>query len=310
MKETHAKPEPGRPQLAQLQHWMQAVMIHADGVRAGVEAARHSGSIEVTVENVEQVIRPSQEMSSLARLQIYSQAYFGRLIECLQAQFPAVRHAIGDEGFNAMAFGYLCSNPSSNYTLATLGDSFASFLTSTRPVRNDPGGEPDFADFVIDLARLELTYAEVFSGRGPESELTLDLSQFEGLSPASFANCRLIPHSCVRLVQFRFPVHLYASAVRKGLEPEPVVAEPTSLAITRRDYVVRRYELDQSQYDLLNSLVRGETIGQSIQAMISHPSMSLDQALVSIKSWFQEWCAAPLFARLEMTSETDASRSG
>src|SRR5258708_3302773 len=114
--------------LNDLQHWMQAVITHPEGIEAGIASSAATLIFNVSPDDVERLIHPSGSMSSLARLQIYGNAYFGRLIECLTAQFPAMHHAVGDSAFKGLAFGYLIQHPSRSYTLAPLGDSFDGHL--------------------------------------------------------------------------------------------------------------------------------------------------------------------------------------
>lgn len=132
-----------------IQRWLQMVITHPDGVPAGIGST--DGMFQDV--NVERTILPSFEMSRIDRLGIYGRAYFGRLLECLRAQYPAVRQAAGDEAFDGLAFGYLVEHPSRRYTISSLGDSFETYLAATRPPRSgEPeSGEPDFADFLIDL---------------------------------------------------------------------------------------------------------------------------------------------------------------
>lgn len=286
--------------LNSIQKWMQTVITHPDGVGAGVASSDAVTLLDVASDDVERVVLPSREMGSLDRLQIYGRAYFGRLLECLRAQFPAVRHALGDEAFDGLAFGYLVDHPSTRYTLAPLGSSFDAYLLATRPARakeSDPS-EPDFADFLIDLTRLERIYGEVFDGPGPERSRSLESPKISGLSPQDFANSRLILHSCVRLLELRFPVHEYATAIRNGQEPPPPIARPIYLAVTRRDYVVRRYEITSQQFQLLSALERQATIGEAIQTLYTDAAFDVSSLRFDLQSWFHDWSAAPLFAEL------------
>jgi hypothetical protein len=284
--------------LNTIQRWMQSVITHPDGVVAGIASVPAANLIEVSVDQIEGVILPSHEMNSLDRLQIYGRAYFGRLIECLQAQFPAVRQAIGDEAFNGLAFGYLVQHPSTTYTLSKLGDAFDTFLAKTRP---SPAisGQPDFADFLIDLAQLERTYSEVFNGQGPERSRSLDVTDFENMLPDQFAECRLIPYPCVRLLKLKFPVHDYATAIRLGTEPTIPDARQVSLVITRRNYVVRRFEVTEPQFELLSALIRQVTIGESLQSLRSLADIDVDNLVTQLHGWFRDWSATPLFAELQ-----------
>jgi hypothetical protein len=288
-------PESGA--LHTIQRWLQAVITHPDGVGAGVASSDAMKLLNVTSVDVERVILPSVEMTSLDRLGIYGRAYFGRLLECLRAQYPAVRHAVGDEAFDGLAFGYLVDHPSTRYTLSLLGDSFDAYLTATRPLRSEEteSNEPDFADFVIELARLERVYSEVFDGPGPERSRSLNAADFTGLSPESFADSRLKLHGCVRLLKLQFPVHEYATAIRRGLETTPQLARPVCLVITRRDYIVRRYEITRPQFQVLSALEQNAKIGEALLQLWGTTS---DINTLDVQSWFREWSAAPLFSEV------------
>ena len=291
---------PDTSPLNTIQRWLQAVITHPDGVRAGIDSPTARQLVEVTPVDVEQVILPSREMTSLDRLQIYGRAYFGRLLECLAAQFPAMQHAAGEVAFNGLAFGYLVDHPSKSYSLSSLGNSFDEYLAATRPPRSDDVDPltPDFADFLIELARLERVYAEVFDGPGPERSTTLNLNVLAGLSPQQFADSRMVFHSCVRLLELQFPVHEYATAIRRKLEPTPPIARPIHLVVTRRDYIVRRFEVTKLQFQLLTSLMKGETVGGTLMQLLTEPTTDAATLQTDLQSWFREWSAAPLFAEL------------
>lgn len=287
--------------LSDIQQWFQTTISHPAGVDA---ATANSGTSQGHGEqpvDIARVILPSEEMNSEERLQIYSRAYFGRLIECLRAQFPAVHHAIRDDAFDGLAFGFLVDHPSRSYSLGTLGQSFDAHLRATRPKRQDLGSDVqfDFADFLIDLARLEWTYNEVFDGPGPEQSRSLQAVDLMGLSAEDFAQCRLVLHECVRLLELQFPVHEYASVVRKGADAVPPAARPVRLVVTRRDYIVRRLEVSPQQFELLSALNDQKTIGESLQLLCEKSNVEYGQLAIQLQTWFQEWSAAPLFQAID-----------
>lgn len=286
--------------LNELQRWMQAVITHPDGIAAGVSSKDASAVIDVAYD-IERLILPSQAMSSIERLQVYGRAYFGRLIECLAAQFPALHHAIGEDAFTGLAYGYLIQHPSGSYTLASLGRLFDAYLQGTRPPRSESreSDEPDFADFLIDLAKLERTYNEVFDGPGPEQSPSLQATDVSGMSPEEFAECRLVLHACVRFLELRFPVHEYATAVRRGTEPASPIARPVFLVVTRRDYIVRRFEMTRRQFDLLTALSQRVTIGEALAMSCTGADVDIGELGTELRNWFRDWTAAPLFSHLD-----------
>ena len=154
--------------LDQLQRWMQSVITHPAGIEAGVMSDSSRGVIDLGARRLDEIVLPSQRLSSADRLRVYGNAYFARLLECLRAEFPAMVRALGEEAFDGLAFGYLLEHPSQSDTLTRLAATLPEYLEQTRPPREEAA--PDFADFLIDLARLERTYSEVFDGAGPENE--------------------------------------------------------------------------------------------------------------------------------------------
>ncbi len=280
-----------------IQRWMQSVIVHPAGVTAGIKTASHAGEVQQGADRVEELICRSRAQTSIERLEVYSNAYKARLIEVLIGEYPAFVHALGEDAFVGLAAGYLEVHPPVSYTLGELGRSFADYLVATRPPNESEDGSPDWADFLIDLARLERCYSEVFDGPGIEELPPLDSDRFRHLPPEQWITSRLVAAPCLRLAVFRFPVHEYASAVRHQQEPESPIAQVTRLAIHRREYVVRRTTIDAIQFDLLTRLVEGTSIGQALEQLIEANSQAVVTA-DELSAWFRDWAAAGFFIGL------------
>ena len=286
--------------LNEIQQWFQRVISSPDGTKLALASHALSSGETVSAEKLERVILRSESMTSLDRLQIYSRAYFLRLIECLRAEFPAVRQAIGDEAFDGLGIGYLIDYPSTSYTLANLGASFDEFLERTRPATAIDENEFDFASFLIELARLERIYSEVFHARGPETAKSLLQDDLNGLRPEVFADSRLTFHPSVRLVQLQYPVHEYVSAIRQNQEPQLPESRPAFLVVTRRNYIVRRFEVDSRQFHLLERLVAGSTVIEALQSLRQLPESAVASETLAgdLHRWFRDWSSSLLFAGL------------
>jgi Putative DNA-binding domain len=287
--------------LDQIQRWLQAVIMHPDGVEAGIESDEARAEIDVPPGGVEQVVDPSQRRTSIERIEVYANAYYARLLECLRDEFPALFHALGEEIFDGLAFGYLQAYPSTSYTLTNLGRHFVQFLEETRPI--DEGEEgPSWPDFMIDLARLERTYGEIFDGPGSERLKLLEAEEIQRIQSDEWPSARLMPVPCLRLLCLRYPVQEYATGVRKKEDPPLPDPQPTWLAVSRINYVVRRWTLSQIQYDLLAALIAGQAVGEAIEnaALAARTcGESLDGLADNLRSWFQEWSCAGFFKTIE-----------
>ena len=301
--ETHAKgadpfvdPE---PDLASLQRWMQSVIVHEGGVNEGIAASDAQAEVKIPAEQINRVINPSKSQTSLERLAIYSNAYKARLLEVLIGEYPALVYALGEEAFVGLAGSYLEAHPSHSYTLYDLGRTFPAYLAASRPANENEDGSPDWADFLVDLAHLERLYSEVFDGPGTEGQPTLQTEDLLKLSPGQWLTTRLITAPCLRLMEYRFPVHEYATAVRHEQEPPFPDPHVTRLAITRRDYIVRRLAMEEREFRVLSALANGQSVGDALQQVLTDHSVQMDQLANDVRNWFRNWAAAVYFVGLQ-----------
>ena len=282
-------------ELERTQRWMQAVITHPQGAAAGIASADAQANLAVSVDELESIVEPSRARTSVQRLDVYANAYYARLLECMRELFPALAHALGQELFDAFACEYLQAYPSTSYTLARLADRFVDHLQQTRPVdvTNAAAGE-DAADFFIDLARLEQAIDQVFDGPGIEDERPLDPQALLALSPDQWVESRLACAPCLRLLEFKFPVNRFYTEFRQQAEAPWPRAGASWLALSRRDYVVRRHELSRAQFDLLAALVAGQTVGEAI-AFAAEASDDWTSLAADLQTWFRTWASAGFF---------------
>jgi hypothetical protein len=301
--------------LAKVQRWMQAVIMHPDGVEAGLESASARSHLDLPPQQIERVIAPSQALSSVERLAIYANAYYARLLECLGEEFPVLKQTLGDETFEAFAFAYLQTYPSRSYTLNRLGANFAAYLAETRPaveIVSEDGEElgdtieaeaddtlaKDWPDFLIDLATMEWTFSQVFDCQGVEGEALLDASELRNVGVDRWPNARLELVPCLRLLESRFPVNEYYTSARDGQQPPIPAASPSWLAVSRRDFVVRRHEISYPQFVLLTALTEGGTIGAAIERVAQLPQIDVETLSSELHAWFHDWAAEGFFRRI------------
>ncbi len=161
-------------------------------------------------------LRGSPTLPPARGLAIYQDGYVSRLVECLEKQFRFLHMTLGDEVFAAFARDYIAAHPPSSHTLADLGARFPDHLRETRPPKE--GTSPDWRDFLIDLARYELAWSEVF-----------DAPQAQAL----------------RKLACDYPVHAYVDALRRDATTEMPAARPTLLVLDRPDLTVRVRELEE-----------------------------------------------------------------
>ncbi len=290
------------PSLADIQRWMQTVITHPDGIIGGAASAQAREHLSTAVSDIEEIIGRSQALTSVERMQVYGNAYYARLIECLAGEFPATQAAVGEEAFSGFVFGYLQQSPPGSYTLSDLGSRFPHYLETSRPPRTLDA--PDWADFLVDLAILERTYAEVFDGPGDEHEPALSADMLTSIRAEESGRVRLQTARSLRLLSVRFPVHEYATAVRHKHEAVFPEAAPTWLAIHRRDYIVQRRSLSVLQFALLERLMTGAGLDDALQHAIGIVDDVPGDLSAQLQQWFATWTAAGYFRGFEMVAES------
>ncbi|MET0264395.1 MAG: DNA-binding domain-containing protein [Duganella sp.] len=221
---------PRPPALAQLQQWLHHSITHPTDVTQGAaEASAMLGA------GIQELIQPSSTLNAGDRLAIYRNAYFLRLMGVLNAEYPALKLALGDALFDKFALFFLQQQPPASHTLYQLSARFPDFLEASIPPEEDASGWPAF---IVDVARLERTFQEVYRAPGTEGQ-----ARQEATAPR--------PAPCLRLMAARYPVHAFLVAARKEQTtpwPQPCA---TWLAICRRDYRVAIHALNVQEYNCL-----------------------------------------------------------
>jgi Putative DNA-binding domain len=233
--------------------------------------------------DIDQLLSPSLQQSAAERLAIYRGAYLARLLEVLREQFPCTRFAVGDELFDQFAAAYLHMHPPRSYTLAKLADNLVDHLEKTRPA--------DWGEFVVDLARLEHAIDRVFDTVGPE-----DLPPFTMPQDAN-DSLKLTLAPGLELHEFRHPVSSYYTDWKAGEQPKWSQPQPQFVALLRRDYIVRRHELTNVQYELLLAISRGLPLGETVAAAsCAADEVEADNLAAEFGVWFAAWSASGFFA--------------
>lgn len=289
--------------LEQIQRWMQSVITHPGGVAGGAASDAARAHLDVAPENLHQVILPSDRLTSDQRLEIYVDAYYARLLECLDCEFAVTREALGAELFAGIAFGYLQQCPSQSYTLHQLGARFPGFLAETRlHERELPADAPGtWPEFIVELATFERAMGEVYDGPGIERGGALDPESLSQIDAADWENVRLVLAPCVRLCQFEHPVHEVWAAAKDGAMPEACAARSCRVMIHRRHYVVERHELSAGQFALIEALADGCSLAESIGRGLRETGLPTDDSARLLHAWFADWMRLGIFVEIAGT---------
>jgi hypothetical protein len=234
---------PGVSDLAASQRWLQGAILAPGGPVGGAGLA-----------DADVMLASSAGLSAQQRLGIYRRGYRLRLLEAMRGLYPGLRALLGPELFDDFAQEYLDACPSGSRSLADLGGRLAGYLAAQRPDRAEPPARREaWIGVVIDLARYERAFAQVYDGPGTEG-LTAP-GEPPPLPEDPDRTVTLAP--CLRALRLRSPVHAYCAAVRSGQTAAPPQARPVRLVLSRRDFVVTATELPAGPHRFLSALLAG-----------------------------------------------------
>jgi len=272
-------------QLDRFQRWMQAVIVHPGSIKEAMVSS--TATEEIPLAQAIALVLPSKTLSSSERIEIYQRMYLLRMLEVMEADYPALHHFLGDEAFIDLVRGYIQANPSRSYSLNFLGNYLTEYILSAPDIKK--------REFLYDLASLELAITQVFDEQ--ESPI-LTAAAIAAVPLDAWERARLRPIKAFRILSFRYPVNDHLQSVRDGSPHSKVKRKDSWVVVYRRNYSVWRLELTHPAYSLLRALSGGTSLGLAIASVIqSSHTAGLEEQLFN---WFQEWVSHGIFSSIEI----------
>ncbi len=259
--------------LSELQKWMHASLIAPRGTAAEAHARLASSNPDLPPD---------------AGLAIYQRSYALRIAGCMQEQFPALHHALGDALFNDFVAEYTRALPPESYTLYDLGRRFAGFLDDTKPDALPTDQEPWF-EFMVDLARFE---RQVFASIDCDGAETLQLATSDTPDDS------LMAQPSLSVAHYRFPVAGYYHAVREGGSPGIPASDPIWVAVVREDFQSYTLNLSELHFLFLSAMCGGQNAQDALASVAQQTGHSLEQmqqGWQAAEAKRAEWIDAGLF---------------
>lgn len=260
-----------KTQLKGIQDWMQEALIL-------------SGQ-KTKLEEINQHVKASPTLNAAECLAIYQRSYYARLTQCLQDQYKALSYALGADLFVDFSKEYLKIYPSDSPTLSDLGARFPDFLRETRPDRDEDEKEL-WIDFMIDLAQFEWDLYILFDAKGHEglpyaNESTLDED--------------LTLQVCFFLRSYDFPVADFCRGVAQNNDPEIPDLQQSFVAISRRDYWIRTFAINEVQYFFLEQLLGKKNVATVLKITAEKFELKESALEAAWKQWRKEWIKGGFF---------------
>jgi hypothetical protein len=219
-------------------------------------------------------------VSIATRLGIYSDGYCSRLIEALQANFPALAKLL-DEDFAALGTAYVRANDSTFRSIRYYGAGLADFLAEHADYAQAP--------ILAELARWEWAMTEVFDAA---DEAPLAPSVFSQIEPSRWGDLQFRFHPSVRRLDLKWNApQMWKALTEEAERPQAAVLdEPVPWLLWRNDLQTFFRSLEGSEAAALDLARRSATFGEICTTLGLH--FAEDEVPVRAITYLRTWLQA------------------
>lgn len=240
--------------IAAVQRQLLQLITDPDGIEAALQSC---GDIDGS--GLRQILRSDRDLAAAERLEVYSNAYFVRIQDCLREDFGALADVLGEAAFHDLVKTYLMINPPVRPSLRHAG------ARLSRHLRTEPFATifSQRCPYACDLAELEWAISEAFyavdsSTIGPDA-LAL-------VAPEHWPELRFEITPTLQIVSCDWPVqqvreHFDENLSTPGDEDLQLVEEQTKIRVWRRGENVLYLAIPPIEANALAAASAGSTFG-------------------------------------------------
>jgi hypothetical protein len=266
-------------QLKHLQNLLYRLITAPSGVAEGLGAEHRlpEGGLAALVDG-------DERLSAEARVDVYSDMYFYRLLEVLKEDYPATLAVLGEANFHNLITAYLIEHRPSEPSVRWAGKFLPDFLRG-----HQLGAE---VPFVADLAKLERALTDIFCAADAS---LLEASAMNVLQPKEWGavKMRRIPASAVLRAQWRVAEVLRAVEEKQAWKPP--TRERHRILVWRRNSRVSYREIGSNEAAALALLAHTTRFAEVCEVLAR--GLPPDQAPHAVRDTFARWLAQGLIAR-------------
>jgi hypothetical protein len=274
-----------KPQnLALLQNWLNTIVMTPGSLPQKLGQAKYAYGLDEG-----EVVANEGKASVYTRLNVYSNGYLLRLLDCMYADYAISKKFMGDEVFDSFAQAYLLYHPSTSFTLYDLGKAFPGFLAKTKPpvTAGDENAIDDLMNLPIALAKLERARQEAM--RAPGLEHIIPREAGVTIQDILFNTVKIVTPDCLRLIELDFPMTGFFRSVYRDENYELPQPARSFLAISRKDFRVTMTDLTETQYTLLSVCQTEPNLYDAITTTASFCKIAPSVLLADVFVWMQKF---------------------
>lgn len=161
-------------------------------------------------------------------LEVYVNAYWGRLREALADNYPVLHRALGDDAFRELAAAYLAAHPSHFRSIRWFGDRLADFIAGNPAIVPHPA--------LLDIARMDWAMRGAFDAADAPRLRAADLA---GVAPEDWPALHFTPCPSFHLLALDWRVEGLWHAL--NADPNAETSAPDAHA---HQMIIWRYDLE------------------------------------------------------------------
>jgi hypothetical protein len=263
-------------QLEQLQRLLYRLITAVSGVAEGLAAERELGAT-----GLDALVLGDGRLSAEARVDIYANMYFYRILDALKEDFPATLAVLGAGNFHNLVTGYLLEYPPTEPSISECGRHLSAYLRR-HPMR-------ERAPFIADLARLERASAEVF--QAPDAA-PLEPDALRSIAPADWPALKFRIQPAAQILALDWQVSELLRAVEEHREWQAAEQGAVKMLVWRSSARVFYRDLEKVEADALEAIARGATFSEICDLVAA--DTSIEDPIATINRMLARWLSDSL----------------
>jgi hypothetical protein len=283
------------PSLHELQSWMKWILTDPRGVKEalanpypadGADLERYTSPAKT----IYPWITDAAPIDRIARLDIYAEGYFSRILASLQSDFPITARVVGDISFQKLIADYLKVHFSRSANIGEIGQHLSRFALTYPGLKEAP--------FLSSLIEMEWLLIECFYA---ENSGFLEPSKLGLLTDEDWAEVRfeIAPH--VRLLESNWSLDHFWKLRQDSVPMEKatfdIQTSPTHFLLGREKGDVFVEKIGEPQFLMLQFLSGGKSLVKTLEET---ENRCPDQENASeIMATFHQWVQRGIICGLE-----------
>lgn len=222
---------------------------------------------------------PSVDLRLERAIEVHRNTVRHALLAALRETFPAVRVAVDEDYFDALAAEFVAAHPPRSPVMQEYGGDFASFIDDFVPLQDWP--------WLADLARIDWARREAYHAADADP---MAASELLALDPAALLAMRLELHPSLRLLESPHPLASLWFAHQQDDADDGAAAASAEIAwqaeacrVWRMDERVRVRRVSTREAAVLRALIDGRSL---LCALWDGHAGEIDQA--GTIQWFRQ----------------------